>query len=269
VYNFNPVKSIRNFVLIVGWSILLLSALELVISGTNFQLYSAPSNVIGFITGVFLIWLSIEKVHPEGYKFFIIFFITSVLFGFIVPFLGLLGFLLTVFVLWFFRDPERIPPSIEGVVSPADGVICKIDQASPPRECSFPQGDFLRICVFMNVFNVHVNRSPINAKVSDIIYVKGKFFNASLDKASEDNERNILVLEDSQSEKIIVVQIAGLIARRILSFVKPLSNLAIGERFGLIRFGSRVDVYLPKTYTTDLIEGTKVVAGETIIARKV
>ena len=126
-------KSIRNFVLIVGWSILLLSALELVISGTNFQLYSAPSNVMGFITGVFLIWLSIEKVHPEGYKFFIIFFITSVLLGFIIPLLGLLGFLLTVFVLWFFRDPERMPPSIEGVVSPADGVICKIDKVSSPK----------------------------------------------------------------------------------------------------------------------------------------
>lgn len=269
MYNFTPVKNIRNFGLIIGWSILILNALELLISGTIFHLYSAPNNAIGFIVGVFLIWLSIERIHPEGYKFFLIFFITSVLLGFIIPLLGLLGFLLTVFVLWFFRDPERMPPSIEGVVSPADGVICKIDKVSSPKECNFQQEDFLRICVFMNVFNVHVNRSPINAKVSDIIYVKGKFFNASLDKASEDNERNILVLEDSQSEKIIVVQIAGLIARRILSFVKPLSKLAIGERFGLIRFGSRVDVYLPNTYTTDLVEGTKVIAGETIIAKKI
>jgi len=119
----------------------------------------------------------------------------------------------------------------------------------------------------MNVFNVHVNRSPTNSLIKDIIYVKGKFFNASLDKASKDNERNILVLENQKSETLVVVQIAGLIARRILSFVKPAESLSIAERFGLIRFGSRVDVYLPANYVTDLEEGTKVVAGESIIAR--
>jgi len=267
VYNPIPVKIIRTFGLFIGWLVLLGSIIQLLVSGKIFAMYPELDAFYGLIVGVLIIWLSIERIHPEGYKFFGIFLSFSIVLGFIFPLLGVLGFLLTVFVLWFFRDPERNPPSHDCIVSPADGVVCKIDQASPPEECNLEDKNFLRICIFMNVFNVHVNRSPTNGLIKDIIYVKGKFFNASLDKASKDNERNILVLENQKSETLVVVQIAGLIARRILSFVKPTESLSIAERFGLIRFGSRVDVYLPANYVTDLEEGTKVVAGESIIAR--
>ena len=260
-------KIIRTIGLFIGWFMLLGGILDLLMSEKILEVYSGSDELYFLVIGVLIIWLSIERVHPEGYKFFIIFLSASTALGFIFPMLGILGFLLTVFVLWFFRDPERSPPSNDCIVSPADGVICKIDQAEPPAECNLGDTNLLRICIFMNVFNVHVNRSPTNASIKDIIYVKGKFFNASLDKASKDNERNILVLENQNSETIVVVQIAGLIARRILSFVKPRDTLSIAERFGLIRFGSRVDVYLPANYLTDLEEGRKVVAGESIIAR--
>ena len=267
MYNHIPVKIIRTIGLLVGWLVLLGSLIQLLVSGKILVMFPELNAFIGLVFGVLIIWLSIERVHPEGYKFFVIFLSFSILAAFIFPLLGALGFLLTVFILWFFRDPERSPPSNDCIVSPADGVVCKIDQASPPEECNLEDTNFLRICIFMNVFNVHVNRSPTNALIKDIIYAQGKFFNASLDKASKDNERNILVLENQRSETLVVVQIAGLIARRILSFVKPKETLSIAERFGLIRFGSRVDVYLPANYVTDLEEGTKVVAGESIIAR--
>jgi phosphatidylserine decarboxylase len=267
VYNHIPVKILRTIALLVGWLLLLYAVMEAIFSGRILYFLPELDPLYGMGFGVLIIWLSIERIHPEGYKFFGIFLGFSILAGYIFPLLGALGFLLTVFVLWFFRDPERSPPSHDCIVSPADGVICKIDCMSPPEECNLEDKNFLRICIFMNVFNVHVNRSPTNALIKDIIYVKGKFFNASLDKASKNNERNILVLENHKSETLVVVQIAGLIARRILSFVKPAESLSIAERFGLIRFGSRVDVYLPANYVTDLEEGTKVVAGESIIAR--
>jgi phosphatidylserine decarboxylase len=267
VYNHFPVKIVRKIGLFFGWLTLIISISRLLVLGTMTEVFPSMDAIYGLILGVLIIWLSIERIHPEGYKFFSTFLVLSILAGLIFPLLGALGFLLTVFVLWFFRDPERNPPSHDCIVSPADGVVCKIDQVSPPEECNLEDKNFLRICIFMNVFNVHVNRSPINGLIKDIIYVKGKFFNASLDKASKDNERNILVLENQKSETIVVVQIAGLIARRILSFVKPAESLSIAERFGLIRFGSRVDVYLPAHYVTDLEEGAKVIAGESIIAR--
>jgi len=267
VYNQIPVKILRMIVLLVGWFVLLFSVMEAIFSLRILNFLSEIDPLYGMVFGVLIISLSIERIHPEGYKFFGIFLGFSILAGFIFPLIGVLGFLLTVFVLWFFRDPERSPPSHDCIVSPADGVICKIDHVNPPEECNLQDKDFLRICIFMNVFNVHVNRSPTNALIKDIIYVKGKFFNASLDKASKHNERNILVLENQKSETLVVVQIAGLIARRILSFVKPGENLSTAERFGLIRFGSRVDVYLPAKYIADLEEGTKVIAGESIIAR--
>jgi phosphatidylserine decarboxylase len=144
-------------------------------------------------------------------------------------------------------------------------VICKIEKSRSPVEANI-QSEFLKISVFMNVFNVHVNRAPVAGKIKEIIYVPGKFFNASLDKASEHNERNILIFENDKNEEIIAVQIAGLIARRILSFVNRLDTLKIGERFGLIRFGSRVDVYVPTSYQPKVKLGEKVIAGETIIA---
>ena len=178
-----------------------------------------------------------------------------------------IGFFLTFFVLWFFRDPQRnIPEDKNLIISSADGKVCLIDRAYPPEELRMEAQKMKRICVFMNVFNVHINRSPVKGYVEEIVYKKGKFFNASLDKASDKNERNSLVLITQNGTKIIVVQIAGLIARRILSFVTSNEELYQGERFGLIRFGSRVDIYMPLDAVEKCKVGDRVVAGESILA---
>ena len=178
-----------------------------------------------------------------------------------------IGFFLTFFVLWFFRDPQRnIPEDKNLIISSADGKVCLIDRAYPPEELRMEAQKMKRICVFMNVFNVHINRSPVKGNVEEIVYKKGKFFNASLDKASDKNERNSLVLSTQNGTKIIVVQIAGLIARRILSFVSSNEELYQGERFGLIRFGSRVDIYMPLDAVEKCKVGDRVVAGESILA---
>ncbi len=178
-----------------------------------------------------------------------------------------IGFFLTFFVLWFFRDPQRnIPKDKNLIISSADGKVCLIDRAYPPEELRMEAQKMKRICVFMNVFNVHINRSPVKGNVEEIVYKKGKFFNASLDKASDKNERNSLVLSTQNGTKIIVVQIAGLIARRILSFVTSNEELYQGERFGLIRFGSRVDIYMPLDAVEKCKVGDRVVAGESILA---
>lgn len=178
-----------------------------------------------------------------------------------------IGFFLTFFVLWFFRDPQRnIPKDKNLIISSADGKVCLIDRAYPPEELGMEAQKMKRICVFMNVFNVHINRSPVKGNVEEIVYKKGKFFNASLDKASDKNERNSLVLSTQNGTKIIVVQIAGLIARRILSFVSSNEELYQGERFGLIRFGSRVDIYMPLDAVEKCKVGDRVVAGESILA---
>ena len=209
----------------------------------------------------------ISFIHPEGWKFAAIFLAASIALSFLWMPLAILGYALTFFVVWFFRDPERVTPPIpKAVFSPADGVICLIDDASPPPESGLDPVLMKRVCVFMNVFNVHVNRSPIKGTVQKIAYIKGSFLNASLDKASEKNERNALVIEGEDQAKIVVVQIAGLIARRILSFIEPGHDLLSGERFGLIRFGSRVDVYLPQGSQINCELKQKVVAGETILA---
>ena len=187
-------------------------------------------------------------IHPEGWKFAGILFITSMIFLYLTmpTVLVTTGFLLTFFVLWFFRDPERdTPQDLNLIISSADGKVCLIDEAYPPEELSMEAEKMKRICVFMNVFNVHVNRSPIQGRVENIVYKKGQFLNASLDKASDKNERSSLILNSENGAKIIVVQIAGLIARRILSFISSSDQLSQGERFGLIRFGSRVDIYMP------------------------
>jgi len=177
------------------------------------------------------------------------------------------GFLLTFFVLWFFRDPERdTPQDLNLIISSADGKVCLIDEAYPPEELPMEAEKMKRICVFMNVFNVHVNRSPIQGRVENIVYKKGQFLNASLDKASDKNERSSLILNSENGAKIIVVQIAGLIARRILSFISSSDQLNQGERFGLIRFGSRVDIYMPLDAVEKCKVGDKVVAGESILA---
>ena len=206
-------------------------------------------------------------IHPEGWKFAAIFFAISMAALMLWMPLAAIGFLLTLFTLWFFRDPERNTPQDSNlIISSADGKVCLIDEAYPPEELSMDSQKMKRICVFMNVFNVHVNRSPIKGVAKDIVYKKGQFLNASLDKASDKNERSSLVINTDKGTKIIVVQIAGLIARRILGFISVNHNLEQGERFGLIRFGSRVDIYMPLDAVTQCVVGDTVVAGESVLA---
>ena len=203
-------------------------------------------------------------IHPEGWRFAGILFVSSIILFCLSAsiLIALIGFFLTFFVLWFFRDPNRNTPQDENlIISSADGKVCLIDEAYPPEELPIESQKMKRICVFMNVFNVHVNRSPVQGNVDHIVYKEGKFLNASLDKASDKNERSSLVLNTQNGTKIIVVQIAGLIARRILSFISPNMLLNQGERFGLIRFGSRVDIYLPLDAIEKCKVGDKVVAG--------
>ena len=209
----------------------------------------------------------IKPMHREGIKFIIIFSVTSLILFFIYIPLGWVGIGLTIWCYYFFRDPKRTIPVRDGLlVSPADGVISLIEKTMPPPELDIEKEELTRISVFMNVFNCHVNRSPIAGKVMEINYRPGKFFNASLDKASVDNERNSLVLQIPDGRQIVVVQIAGLVARRIVSFVKPKQTLRIGQRFGLIRFGSRVDIYLPTRVQPLVCIGQIMVSGETVIA---
>ena len=206
-------------------------------------------------------------IHPEGWKFAFIFFVISLLALLIYAPVSIIGFLLTLFTLWFFRDPSRNTPLDSNlIISSADGKVCLIDEACPPTEVSMKQEKMKRVCVFMNVFNVHVNRSPVAGVIKDIVYKEGKFLNASLDKASEKNERSSLIIHSKHGVDIVVVQIAGLIARRILGFVSKNQNLNQGERFGLIRFGSRVDIYMPLDSTVKCSVGDKVVAGESVLA---
>lgn len=175
---------------------------------------------------------------------------------------------LCIWCVWFFRDPERQAPSERGaVVSPADGVVCLIDRADPPADLALSgMTRAPRVAVFMNVFNVHVNRAPVAGTIRAIRYREGKFFNASLDKASVDNERSAMAIEMPDGRLVVAVQIAGLVARRIVSRVREGMRLGVGERYGLIRFGSRVDVYLPEGSEVRVTLGQRVVAGETILA---
>ncbi|WP_394199463.1 phosphatidylserine decarboxylase [Litoreibacter albidus] len=206
-------------------------------------------------------------MHPEGRKFVTIFAIIAVLLALVWEPLFWLGLGATVWCYYFFRDPARTVPQRAGLVmSPADGVVSLISEVAPPPELGLGDTPVYRVSVFMNVFNCHVNRSPMDGKVTQIAYHKGKFVNASLDKASEHNERNGLAIEGAEGHRIGVVQIAGLVARRIVCFVKIGDALKTGERFGLIRFGSRLDVYLPEGIQPAVSVGTTAVAGETILA---
>jgi phosphatidylserine decarboxylase len=209
----------------------------------------------------------IKPMHPEGRKFVAIFaVITLVLFA-VEDVLGWIGVGLTVWCYYFFRDPERVTPDTPGlVISPADGVVSLIEPAVPPRELGLPEEALTRVSVFMSVFNCHVNRAPVAGKVEKIAYKPGKFLNASLDKASEDNERNSLVIRMEDDRILTVTQIAGLVARRIVSFTQEGAVLDRGERFGLIRFGSRLDIYLPEGVEPSVKIGQTMIAGETVIA---
>jgi len=205
-------------------------------------------------------------IHKEGYPFILIALFATIVLGWLWSPLGWIGAILTVWVCYFFRDPPRVTPIREGlVVSPADGRVSLITTAMPPAELDLPQEPMTRISVFMNVFDCHVNRSPVAGRITQILYTPGLFLNAELDKASEDNERNALVIETGGT-KIGVVQIAGLVARRIVSFVKTGDTLSAGERFGLIRFGSRLDIYVPLSTQVLVGLGQMAVAGETVLA---
>ena len=209
----------------------------------------------------------VKPMHPEGYRFVAIFAaITLVLFLIWEP-LGWLGLGATIWCYYFFRDPKRsVPQGASLILSPADGVVSLIEPAVPPPELGMGPEALTRVSVFMNVFNCHVNRAPIAGRVLAIAYRPGKFFNASLDKASADNERNSVCLEMADGRKLAVVQIAGLVARRIVCFTKEGQTLMAGERFGLIRFGSRLDVYLPDGVSPMVALGQTMCAGETVIA---
>lgn len=209
----------------------------------------------------------LKPMHPEGWRFVGIFAaITLVLFWIADP-LGWIGVVLTIWCYYFFRDPVRQVPQGEGlVISPADGMISQIADVLPPRELPLGDAPVTRISIFMSVFNVHVNRAPVTGTLEKMVYIPGKFLNASLDKASEDNERNALLIRLPDGRALGCVQIAGLVARRILPFVKEGDGLVAGARFGLIRFGSRLDVYLPPGATLLVAEGQTMIAGETVLA---
>ena len=206
------------------------------------------------------------KIHKEGYKFLAI----SILLTFIVlifsKFIGIILILITVWVYYFFRDPERYSINNDSyLVSPADGLITDISEKTGPEELRLENTSFTRISVFMNIFNCHVNRAPSSGKVEEIFYKPGKFLNASLDKASEENERNYYKIKLKNGEEIIIVQIAGLIARRIVCEVEQSQELKQGERIGMIRFGSRVDIYFKNKKILAQL-GQNVVAGESLLA---
>lgn len=209
----------------------------------------------------------IKPVHKEGYPFIGLFAaVTAVLFLIWQP-LGWVGVVLTVWCYYFFRDPDRFTPQRDGLlVSPADGVISLIEPAAPPEELGMGSTPLTRVSVFMNVFNCHVNRVPIAGTITAVAYRPGKFLNASLDKASVDNERNAIAVQMADGRQIAVVQIAGLVARRIVCDVKPGAVLETGERFGMIRFGSRLDIYLPEGVHPLVSLGQTMVSGETVIA---
>ena len=207
------------------------------------------------------------KIHDEGYKFITIAALITIVIYFISSFLGLLCFVLTIWVYYFFRDPERISIDDENyLVSPADGSIVDVSETNGPKELGLENKKFKKISIFMDVFDCHVNRSPCKGKVSEILYKPGKFLNASLDKSSEENERNYYRIVNSQGEEIVVVQIAGLIARRIVTQVSKMSTVTQGQRLGMIRFGSRVDVYYTQRKTMVKV-GQNIIAGESIVAR--
>ncbi|HRO14096.1 MAG TPA: phosphatidylserine decarboxylase [Paracoccus sp. (in: a-proteobacteria)] len=209
----------------------------------------------------------LKPMHPEGYRFLPVFGLVTLILFLIWEPLGWLGVGLTVWCYYFFRDPRRAVPQGEGlVVSPADGVVSLIGPAVPPPELGMEPVALTRVSVFMSVFNCHVNRAPTAGRVAAVAYRPGRFLNASLDKASEDNERNGLCLDLPDGRKLAVVQIAGLVARRILCWTQTGQELRTGERFGLIRFGSRLDVYLPAGVTCLVAIGQTMVAGETVIA---
>jgi len=209
------------------------------------------------------------KLHKEGYRFLAIGAVITFILLLISNFLGFVSFILTVWVYYFFRDPERFPINDENyLLSPADGIISQIIETNGPSEIGLENKKYTRVSIFMNVFNCHVNRVPSSGKITQIFYKPGKYINASLDKASDENERNYVKMINSNGNELILVQIAGLIARRIVCEIKEYDEIKQGDKFGIIRFGSRVDLYFEK-YRILVQQNQKTISGETIIAKKI
>ncbi len=210
---------------------------------------------------------SIVPVHNDGYKFLAMGAGVSLLLFLLWPPLAWIAVLITAWIAYFFRDPPRVTPLRDGlVVAPGDGRIAAIERVRPPVELGLGDVERKRVSIFLSVFDVHINRSPVAGRITRSIYVPGSFMNASLDKASEENERRALVITTASGDEIAVVQIAGLIARRIVTFAKEGDSVGIGERFGLIRFGSRVDLYLPPEHGALVAVGQRAIGGETVLA---
>ena len=208
------------------------------------------------------------KLHSEGYKFLVIAVVLTIIFYSFSNFLGLVGLVLTIWVYYFFRDPERVIIEDDNyLVSPADGEVIKVEEVNGPKELGLENKKFNKISIFMNVFDCHVNRTPCSGLVEEILYKPGKFLNASLDKASEDNERNYYKIKDPHGNEIIIVQIAGLVARRIVCEINKNQDLKQGDRIGMIRFGSRADVYY-EDYEPLVKIGQRAISGETLLAKK-
>ncbi|MCR9072852.1 MAG: phosphatidylserine decarboxylase [Alphaproteobacteria bacterium] len=206
-------------------------------------------------------------IAREGRPFIAIFAVATVLLALLADWLLVPGLILTAWCVYFFRDPDRVTPVRTGlVISPADGVVVSVGPAPWPKELDMGDGEVQRICIFMNVFDVHVNRTPVDGRVVKLAYVPGAFVNASLDKASEKNERQLVAMESRDGRPLAFVQIAGLVARRIICKISEGQTLLAGERMGMIRFGSRVDVYLPPDVAPQVVLGQRCVAGETVIA---
>lgn len=210
----------------------------------------------------------IPPIHKEGHNFVFIFAAVAIVLWLIWLPLGFLGVVATIWCALFFRDPERVTPVGDNfIVSPADGVITKIEKAAPPAELGLGDEEVVRITVFLNIFNVHINRFPVTGEVVELNYHPGKFLSANLDKASVENERQSVVIKTKDGEhNVVCVQIAGLIARRIVCYLEEKQNMRAGERYGLIRFGSRADIYLPAGVNPKVIEGQLAIGGETILA---
>ncbi len=212
---------------------------------------------------------NMAPVHSDGYKFLIPAALVTIFLWFMLPFsfLAYLALLLSVYIAYFFRDPARVTPMREGlVVSPADGRISMIERVMPPAELGLGSDERVRISIFLSVFDVHIQRAPVAGRIIKSVYVPGAFLNAALDKASEENERRSIVIATPSGVDIACVQIAGLIARRIVTFVKEGSSVGMGERYGLIRFGSRVDIFLPPGHGALVAVGQRAVGGETVLA---
>jgi len=209
----------------------------------------------------------LSPIHPEGYPFIGGFALAAIVLLWLWPPFGWLAVVATLWCVYFFRDPPRVTPVRDDIlVAPADGVVSRVADAVPPAELELGERPLTRISIFMSVFNCHVNRSPLAGLVERIVYRKGAFVSADLDKASESNERNMFVIAAANGTRIGVIQIAGLVARRIVPFVREGENVAAGQRIGMIRFGSRVDVYLPEGTRSLVAEGQTAIAGETVLA---